>query len=69
MDEKLPDRLWTCEAADYLRLSRSTLSKWRMRGEGPPFHRFGGRLVYYLKHELDEWLAGCDGRPPEKQGV
>lgn len=53
-------RMWAAEAAKYLRVSRSTLAKWRMRGEGPPFHRFGKRLTYYLKEEIDAWLATCD---------
>lgn len=52
--------MWAREAAEYLRVSRSTLAKWRLRGEGPPFHRFGRRKIYYLKHELDSWLAECD---------
>jgi predicted DNA-binding transcriptional regulator AlpA len=54
------DRIWAIEAAGYLRVSRSTLAKWRMNGMGPPFHRCGPRLVYYLKHEIDAWLAECD---------
>jgi excisionase family DNA binding protein len=54
------DRLWASEAAKYLQLSRSTLAKWRMKGEGPPFHRCGARLVYYSRPEIDAWLAACD---------
>jgi predicted DNA-binding transcriptional regulator AlpA len=69
MTDPIPSRLRAREAALYLRLSRSTLAKWRMRGEGPAFHRFGPRLVYYLKHELDQWLADCDERAPGKAGV
>jgi hypothetical protein len=34
------DRLRAVEAASYLRVSRSTLAKWRMRGEGPPYHHY-----------------------------
>lgn len=55
-----PQRLWAAEAARYLRVSRSTLAKWRMRQAGPPFHRCGERLVYYYKHEIDAWLSKCD---------
>jgi predicted DNA-binding transcriptional regulator AlpA len=55
-------RLRAAEAADYLCVSRSTLAKWRMRGEGPPYHRCGPRIVYYLKHEIDAWLVECDRR-------
>jgi len=54
------ERLWASEAADYLQLSRSTLAKWRMRGEGPPYHRCGPRLIYYFRDEIDAYLASCD---------
>jgi predicted DNA-binding transcriptional regulator AlpA len=54
-------RLKAVEAATYLRVSRSTLSKWRMKGEGPPSHRCGPRLVYYFRDEIDRWLEECDG--------
>jgi predicted DNA-binding transcriptional regulator AlpA len=54
------ERLWASKAAEYLRLSRSTLAKWRMRNEGPPFHRCGPRLIYYFRSEIDAWLASCD---------
>ncbi|WP_354142502.1 helix-turn-helix domain-containing protein [Bradyrhizobium sp. NP1] len=57
------DRLWASEAAKYLQLSRSTLAKWRMRNEGPPYHRCGRRLIYYYKSEIDTWLTGCGGSP------
>jgi predicted DNA-binding transcriptional regulator AlpA len=57
-----PERLRAVEAAKYLGISRSTLAKWRMKAEGPPAHRCGPRIVYYLKHELGEWLDQCDRR-------
>jgi predicted DNA-binding transcriptional regulator AlpA len=60
MTQDAPVKWWAVEAADYLRVSRSTLAKWRMNGMGPPFHRCGPRLVYYFKHEIDTWLAQCD---------
>ena len=62
MDFNVRDRLRAVEAAEYIRVSRSTLAKWRMRGEGPPYHRCGIRLVYYYKHEIDAWLTDCDRR-------
>lgn len=55
------DRLKAVEAAQFLRVSRSTLAKWRMCGEGPPYHHCGPRLIYYYRHEIDAWLAACDG--------
>jgi predicted DNA-binding transcriptional regulator AlpA len=53
-------RLKSIEASHYLRVSRSTLAKWRMSGGGPPFHYCGPRLIYYFQHEIDAWLAACD---------
>lgn len=55
-------RLRAVEAAKYLRVSRSTLAKWRMSKTGPVFHRCGPRLVYYFRHEIEAWLATCDAR-------
>jgi predicted DNA-binding transcriptional regulator AlpA len=53
-------RLWAREAALYIRVSRSTLAKWRIIGEGPAYHRCGPRLIYYFQQEIDAWLAACD---------
>ena len=36
-----PVRMRAAEAADYIRVSRSTLAKWRTRGEGPAWHHCG----------------------------
>lgn len=55
-------RLRAAQAAAYLEISRSTLAKWRMREEGPAFHRCGPRIVYYFKDEIDAWLDECDRR-------
>jgi hypothetical protein len=38
--------LLTVEAAKMLRLAAGTLQNWRVRGEGPPFIRLGGRVLY-----------------------
>ena len=46
--------LSTREAADYLGLSSRTLDRYRVSGEGPVFHRFGGR-VRYTHSDLDAW--------------
>jgi predicted DNA-binding transcriptional regulator AlpA len=60
MDAHEPKRHRAERAASYLGVSRSTLAKWRMSGVGPPYHRCGPRIVYYLEHELDGWLHECD---------
>jgi hypothetical protein len=33
-------------AADYLRLSASTLNKFRLTGKGPAYLKLGGRVIY-----------------------
>ena len=48
--------LTTRQAADWLGLSARTLDRYRVSGEGPVFHRFGGR-VRYLRADLDAWAA------------
>lgn len=44
------------EAATYLRLSKSTLAKWRLSGSGPPYCKLG-RAVVYRRQDLDVWLG------------
>lgn len=44
------------EAADYVRLSLSTLAKLRMRGDGPRYCKAGPRIVVYEEDDLDSWL-------------
>ena len=48
--------LTTGEAARYLGLSARTLKRYRVTGDGPVFHRFGGRVRYRREH-LDAWAA------------
>ncbi len=48
--------LRTPEAAQYVALSRSTLEKMRLSGEGPPFLRLGRRSVGYDVRDLDSWI-------------
>jgi predicted DNA-binding transcriptional regulator AlpA len=46
----------TPEAARYVALSESTLTKMRLRGDGPPFIKVGSRAVAYRTADLDAWL-------------
>jgi len=48
--------LSTREAAAWLGLSPRTLDRYRVSGDGPAFHRFGGR-VRYLAADLDGWAS------------
>ncbi|RWG78546.1 helix-turn-helix domain-containing protein [Mesorhizobium sp.] len=55
--ETLPQTLRTDDAARYVGISPSTLSKMRLRGEGPPYAKIGKRIVVYNKDDLAEWLG------------
>ncbi len=43
------------EAAARLKISKHTLNRWRVTGEGPPFLKYGPRLVRYIDRVLDDW--------------
>jgi len=47
--------LTTAEAAKYVRLSKPTLERFRLIGEGPNYCKLGG-AVRYRQCDLDEWL-------------
>jgi predicted DNA-binding transcriptional regulator AlpA len=49
--------LRTPEAAAYIGLSVSSLTKFRCAGKGPRFVRLSG-AVRYREADLDEWLKG-----------
>ncbi len=44
------------EVAAYLKVSESTLSRWRSSGTGPSFLRLGG-IARYRLDAVDRWLA------------
>ena len=45
------------EAAALLRVKQFTMRKWRREGGGPRFIRCGGRLIRYIKTDIDDWLS------------
>jgi hypothetical protein len=45
------------DAAQYLAMRPCTLKAWRNRGKGPPFYRYSGRCVRYMRADLDAWIA------------
>jgi predicted DNA-binding transcriptional regulator AlpA len=49
--------LRTPATAEYVGLSRSTIEKFRLTGQGPKFVRIGVRAVGYRVEDLDAWLA------------
>ena len=56
MNENGKNYLNTREAAAWLNLSPRTLDRYRVSGDGPVFHRFGGR-VRYLIADLETWAS------------
>lgn len=50
-----PRYLDTVQAADYLGLSPSTLSRMRVTGGGPRYSKAGRRVIYDLR-DLDSWV-------------
>lgn len=52
------DRVYlrSAQAAKYRKIAESTQAKERMRGDGPPYIK-QGRLVLYLRRDIDHWLA------------
>jgi len=47
--------LTTAEAAQYVRLGKPTIERFRLTGEGPKYCKLGG-AVRYRRCDLDEWL-------------
>lgn len=43
------------EIAAYLKISESTLSRWRSDGQGPPFVKLGG-IARHRLDAVDAWL-------------
>lgn len=55
---KSETKVWLrpAEASQFLGISRSTLAKMRLRGDGPPYSKAGPRIVLYDRDELLFWL-------------
>jgi excisionase family DNA binding protein len=53
-----PKYLHTESAAAYLGLSKSTLEKHRINGNGPAFRKLGRRVLYAIG-DLDAWADNC----------
>lgn len=54
--QPVPDRLNQRQAADYVGLTSEWLRRLRHAGNGPP-HVEQGRRRYYLRADLDAWMA------------
>ena len=49
------DILDTYAAADLLQVTRQTLAKWRLYGQGPRYIRLGRKIGYH-RLDLDAWI-------------
>lgn len=47
--------LMSTETAARIRVTPTTLKVWRHRNQGPPFYRYGRRVVYRAS-EVDAWV-------------
>lgn len=54
--QSAPRYLTNAEAAAWLKLSPRTLEKQRVIGGGPPFRKFGRRVLYAVD-DLEQWAA------------
>lgn len=45
------------QAAEFLRLSRSALAKWRVTGAGPRFVKVGPHSVRYRRVDLEAFIT------------
>jgi hypothetical protein len=62
------DLLTSSELAGALKVSERTPENWRLRGEGPPFIRVGGRRVLYRWRDVMSYLdARSFGSTTEEQ--
>ena len=51
-----PDRYYRTDAPELAVVAtRGTLAQWRHRGDGPPYVRFGNRVLYHGA-ALNTWL-------------
>lgn len=53
----LPQLLTTAEVARSLRVSPSTLSRWRAQGIGPKVVWLARGVPRYVRDDVDAWLA------------
>lgn len=61
MEQVEPERLWTRqEAADYLGVPYTTMSRWQVHGYGPQQRKIG-RHSRYVPSEVRAWAMAQTG--------
>ena len=68
MMEATLEILNTREAAHYVRLSKPTMERFRLSGEGAHYIKLGG-AVRYRKADLDDWLESRRVRSTSEGGA
>ncbi len=57
VEEKKQDEVLTdTELADFLKLKRRTIVRWRAKGVGPPFVLTDSGNIRYLRSSVMKWL-------------
>jgi hypothetical protein len=56
------------QAADFLGVRVKTLRNWRVQGSGPPFIKYGNKLVRYRRSDLGAWQEGQLRRSTSDKG-
>lgn len=56
IEHMYPENVRAKDAAMIIGVSVSTLAKWRMRKEGPPFKKIGRRIVVYRIKDISMWI-------------
>jgi excisionase family DNA binding protein len=59
----------TAEAAEYVRLGKPTLERFRISGDGPVYLSLGKKAVRYRKVDLDDWLESRVTRSTSERGA
>lgn len=67
MGTKDDPMLTSAEAAEYLGLTRATLSQLRFQNAGPAYYKPTERIVFYKKSDLDEWFEASRREPGDKK--
>ncbi|MEW9305478.1 helix-turn-helix transcriptional regulator [Labrys neptuniae] len=62
-------KLTTNEAACFLKLSASTLTKMRLTGNGPAYLKLGPRRVVYDIADLERWTNDCRRRSTSEEAA
>jgi excisionase family DNA binding protein len=67
-ENQLPDDEWltTAETAELVGLAPRSIYRWIRLGEGPVFHRIGGR-IFYRRSAIEAFIAAGKMKPAPHQ--